>query len=218
MKNIKNVIVIICLFSSSISIAQDKETDNREVNTFGLKVGLNHSNVYNSRTHEFTADPKFGFAGGMVLSFPINKYFGVQPEVLLSQKGFKGEGMLFGSKYNFTRTTTYIDVPLQIVFKPSEFLTILTGPQYAYLIEQRDVFTSSYINTIHEQEFNNENIRNNIFGYVIGVDVNIKRFILGTRLGWDISHNHGGGSTNTPRYKNRWFQVTIGYILFKYEP
>lgn len=192
-------------------IAQSGETDKRENLTFGLKVGANYSNVYDSRNEDFQADAKLGFAGGAVVQIPITPFFGFQPEVLISQKGFKGEGTILGSSYNFKRTTTYLDIPLQIAIKPSQFITIVAGPQYSYLLKQKDEFTSTLVSGSQEEEFNNDNIRKNIFGIVGGLDINISNFVLGARLGWDISHNHGDGSSSTPRYKNTWLQATVGF-------
>lgn len=207
-----NILATVALMSlASITIAQDGETDNREDFRFGLKAGANYSNVYDTKSEDFDAEGKLGFAGGVQLSIPINKYLGVQPEVLFSQKGFKGEGRMFGVDYSFKRTTSYIDIPLQIALKPSEFITILAGPQYSYLIKQKDEFNSTLFSDSQEEEFDNENIRKNIFGFVGGLDINIMHIVLGARVGWDITDNHGDGSSSTPRYKNVWFQATIGY-------
>lgn len=213
MKTIKVLLAIGCLSFSGIAAAQNDEIDQREQLRFGLKIGLNYSNVYNSQTEEFRADSKFGFAGGVALSIPLGKYLGLQPEVLLSQKGFKGEGSILGSDYSFTRTTTYIDIPLQLALKPSEFITIVAGPQYSFLARQDDSFTGSLVSFSQEQEFENDNVRNNIFGFVAGVDININPIVLGARFGWDIRDNHGDGSSSTPRYRNEWFQGTIGYTF-----
>lgn len=215
MKHIKILVAIAFLSVTSIVIAQDEETDNREKLQFGLKAGLNYSNVYNSNTEEFRADAKFGFAGGAVLRIPIGTYLGIQPEVLFSQKGFKGEGVILGSEYHFTRTTSYIDIPLQIALKPSEFLTLVAGPQYSYLLSQQDVFSNTIVSYSQEQEFENDNIRKNILGFVAGLDINLKHVVLGARMGWDIQNNHGDGTSNTPQYKNAWFQGTIGYAFYK---
>lgn len=213
MKTIKFISLAAFLMLSGALLAQDPALDNREKVKFGLKAGLNYSNVYNSQTDAFRADPKFGLAGGAFVSIPITKYFGFQPEILLSQKGFEGEGTLLGSPYNFKRTTTYIDVPFQIAVKPSEFLTLIAGPQFSYLIKQKDVFTNTSASFSQEQEFKNEDIRKNILGFVVGINLNLRGVILGTRLGWDISNNHGDGSFSTPQYKNTWFQATLGFTL-----
>jgi hypothetical protein len=214
MMKLKIVIVVVLFACSNLAFGQSGDTDNRKKAQFGLKAGFNYSNVYNSKTEEFRADPKFGFAGGAFIRFPIAELLGFQPEILFSQKGFKGEGSILGSQYELTRTTSYLDIPLQLAFKPSEFLTIVAGPQYSYLISQKDEFASSSISFSQEDEFNNDNIRKNIFGFVAGLDINLKHVVLGARYGFDIQDNHGDGTSSTPRYKNAWFQGTIGVTLY----
>lgn len=213
MKANKMLVLIGVMTIASIAISQkdnDEKTDYREDLRFGIKAGGNFSNVYDSKTDDFEADGKFGFAGGVALSISIGEYFGVQPEILLSQKGFKGRGTFFGSDYSFKRTTTYIDVPLQFQLKPSEYVTILAGPQYSYLIRQKDEFNSNFINSSNEEEFDNDDIRKNMLGLVTGLDITIKQFVFGARVGLDVQNNHSNGSSNTPRYKNVWFQGTVG--------
>lgn len=213
----KKLTLIAGLFLSltNIGIAQEKsaETDFREQLRFGLKGGLNNSNVYDAEGNAFSADGKFGLVGGGFLAIPIGKYLGIQPEVLYSQKGFKATGTMLGSTYTFTRTTSYVDIPLQVTLKPNEFITLLAGPQYSYLVKQKDVFTNSTTSYEQEQEFNNDNIRKNIFGVVGGLDINLNHFVLSGRVGWDVSKNNGDGTSSTPRYKNKWYQATIGYCF-----
>jgi hypothetical protein len=210
------IITGLCLSLTSVGISQNNdETDNREKFQIGLKAGLNYSNVYDENGDQFKADAKFGIAAGTFMAIPFGKYFGIQPEVMISQKGFKATGMSLGSTYSFTRTTTYIDIPLQFAFKPSEFFTLLAGPQYSYLIKQQDVFTNSTTSYAQEQEFRQDNIRKNIFGVVGGLDINLKHIVLAGRVGWDVMNNNGDGTSTTPRYKNVWFQGTVGYKLYK---
>lgn len=201
--------------SIGICSAQDdsEKNDHREDLQFGLKTGLNYSNVYDESGDEFVADPKTGFAFGAFLAIPIGELVGIQPEILFSQKGFKGTGVLFGERYNFTRTTSYIDIPIQIAFKPSEHFTFLLGPQYSYLIKKRDVFTSSSFSYVQEQEFKQDNVNKNILGIVGGFDLIVKQFVVSGRMGWDVSKNNGDGSSSTPRYKNNWLQATVGYCF-----
>lgn len=215
MKNLKILATVAFMTISTFAIAQEVNDDYREKVYFGVKAGLNLSNVYDSKDENFSADGKLGFAGGAVLNFPLGNYFGFQPEFLFSQKGFKGSGTLLGSEYNFTRTTSYIDIPIQLAFKVSDILTIVAGPQYSYLIKQKDTFENSSMSYEQEQEINNDNIRKNILGFVAGMDLYLDGFIIGGRLGWDFQNNNGNGTSNTPRYKNAWLQGTIGYTLFK---
>jgi hypothetical protein len=205
------LISIITMLASATSIMA--QVDFREKLGFGLKLGLNYSNVYDSEGEEFDADGKVGMAGGLFLSVPIGSFLGIQPELLLSQKGFSGSGVILGAPYAFTRTTTYIDLPILIALKPSAGLTFLVGPQYSYLVRQKDVFTSSGNSVAQEEEFENDNIRKNILCFVGGADINLGRTAWGARVGWDVTNNNGDGTTSTPRYKNVWLQATFGYRL-----
>lgn len=183
----------------------------RDAFSFGLKIGSNYSNVYDSQGEKFAADGKFGLAAGAFFSLPLGKFFGIQPEILYSEKGFKASGSFLGSNYNATRTTTYLDVPLLLAIKPISFLTILAGPQYSFLIKQNNNFTSSLTTVDQQKIFDNDNIRKNVLSLTGGVDINLSSFVIGARAGWDVQNNNGDGTSTTPRYKNVWYQATIGF-------
>lgn len=205
--------IIICLsllvYGTTLQ-AQFNDNDMRDQVTVGVKAGLNVSNIWDSQTQDFQADAKAGFAGGVFIGIPIGTHLGFQPEILLSQKGFQGSGTLLGSNYSYTRTTSYIDVPLQLQIKPSSAVTILVGPQYSYLVHQKDAFTFGSGGVVQEEAFDNEDIRKNIFGVVGGFDINLSHFVISPRMGWDLMNNNGDGTSSTPRYKNRWIQLTLG--------
>ncbi|MFO7658685.1 MAG: porin family protein [Bacteroidales bacterium] len=213
MKKLSLLILMIGLLAVDNS-AQNNDGDFRENLLFGLKIGANYSNVYDSEGEEFKTDPRLGLVFGAFLAVPVGKYLGIQPEVLFSQKGFNATGRILGSPYKFTRTTSYIDVPLLIQFKPGKFITLMAGPQYSFLIKQSDVFESASLSFEQEQEFENDNIRKNTFCFIGGFDINYNHFVFGARVGWDILNNNGDGTTTTPRYKNFWYQATIGLRLY----
>lgn len=180
---------------------------------FGAKVGANYSNVYDSQGQEYKADGKIGLAAGAFLSIPIGTYFGLQPEILFSQKGYQATGTVLGSELSFTRTSNYIDVPIFFTVKPDELVTIMIGPQYSYLIGQKDVFVNPISNVVVEEDFAADNIRKNTLCLVTGFDVNLDRFVIGARVGWDLFNNNGDGTSTTPNNKNVYGQATIGFRL-----
>lgn len=182
--------------------------------TVGLKVGTNYSNVYDSKGEDFEADAKFGLAAGAFVSIPFGRYLGIQPEVLFSQKGFKGTGTMFGSSYDLIRTTNYIDIPLLVALKPISSITLLAGPQFSFLMKQTDKFSNASSNLQRETEFNNDNIRKNTLCFIGGFDLNFDHTVIGLRAGWDLSNNNGNGTSSTPRYKNVWGQLTLGYRFY----
>lgn len=196
------------------TFAQEINEDTRGKIQFGLKIGTNYSNVYDTEGEKFDNDPKFGLAAGGFLSIPIGKSFGIQPEILFSQKGFKATGVILGSPYDLTRTTNYLDIPLFVSLKPGTNFTILVGPQYSYLLKVKNEFKNSTTTILQEQEFDNENIRKNTLGFIVGADINYEHFVVSGRLGWDLVNNNGDGTSTTPRYKNAWYQMTLGYRLY----
>lgn len=198
---------------SSISNAQDDENNRREKLIIGAKVGANLSNVYDDSGEDFIADGKFGLALGAFLAIPINKYIGVQPEMQYSQKGFTASGRLLGSTYKFTRTTSFIDVPLLFAIKPTEYITLLVGPQYSFLLEQNDVFGNGTTSVQQITEFEHDDIRKNLLCATAGADINFKFIVVGLRAGIDLQRNNVNGTSNTPRYKNTWLQATVGFRL-----
>lgn len=208
----KKVILLIVLVTISVITSNAQSTDNRNAVSFGIKAGTNYSNVYDEQGNDFVADSKFGFAAGAFVAIPLGKFIGIQPEVLYSQKGFKSSGTYLGSTYSMTRTTEFIDVPLLLAVKPIGQLTLLFGPQFSYLMKQKDEFTGGTISSTQQQDFNNNDITKNIMGLTGGADINLNdNLVLGLRAGWDIKTNEGDGNSSTPRYKNMWYQATVGY-------
>ncbi len=209
----KKVIMVISMITLSTgAFAQiEPNTDNRTKVSFGVKGGINLSNVYDSEGDDFVADSKVGFALGGFVTIPLGRQFGIQPEILFSQKGFKSTGTFLGSSYEMTRTSNFIDVPILLAFKPVESVSILFGPQFSYLSKQTDDFEGGTISSTQEEEFSNANLRKNTFGLTGGADFNIDHLVIGVRAGWDLKTNNGDGTSDTPRYKNMWYQATLGY-------
>lgn len=110
-----------------------------------------------------------------------------------------------------TRTTDHIDVPILFAVKPIPQISLLFGPQFSYLLSQKDDFTGGSINTTQQDDFNNDNLRKNTFGLTGGVDFNADNFVIGLRAAWDVNRNNGDGTSTTPRYRNRLLQATVGY-------
>lgn len=217
----KNLLVAITsiVITATASFAQEtveltNRTDYRERLLFGFKAGANYANIYNVKGASFNADARWGFATGAFIAIPIGKLMGVQPEILFSQKGFQGNSSTLIGDYKFSRTTSYIDVPLLFALKPSEFVSIVAGPQYSYLLSQKDVYTYGNTSIANETEFSNSNLRKNTLCFTGGLDFTMKHLVVGLRVGWDLQKNNGDGTTTTMKYKNTWYQGTIGYRFY----
>lgn len=208
MKKITLIFTAIVLVNNFCN-AQDKR-DNLH---FGLKVGTNLSNVYDAQGEQFVADSKFGLAAGAFLSIPLGKVIGIQPEVLYSEKGFKSTGMLLGNSYALDRSTSFIDIPLLLTVKPIDLITIVAGPQFSFLLKDRNTFNSGTATVAQQKLFETDNIRRNLLSFTGGADINLSNFVIGLRANYDTQNNNGDGTTSTPRYKNAWYQATVGIIF-----
>jgi opacity protein-like surface antigen len=215
----KSILLFTMLIAAmSFTYAEDKNAptndDTRKLYrknwTLGIKAGTNFANVYDSEGEDFVADGKIGFAGGLFVALPLNTFFGLQPEILYSQKGFKASGKILGRPYEFNRTSSYVDIPLYLTLKPAEVVTILVGPHVSFLVSQKDEFTSGTTSIEDMTSIKNDNIRKNLVGLTAGLDINLGHVVIGGRLGVDLTNNNGNGTSNTPRYKNMWLQTTIG--------
>jgi len=204
-------LAILVLFPVSVFAQVVSSGNDSNSASIGFKAGANLSNVYDVQGDALEADSKFGLVGGAFLSLPLTNVIGIQPEILFSQKGYQGSGSVLGSDYSFKRTTSYIDVPLLVSFRTGEFVSLLVGPQYSFLLSQHYTFNSDLINISQDEQFDNENLNKNTLCLTGGADVNLGSLVLSGRLGWDMISNKGDGTSSTPRYKNVWYQATIGY-------
>ena len=219
MKKLILVITALITVISSGSAQQNRDsisvvTDFRTKLMLGLKMGGNYSKIYDSKDNNFKTDGKLGFATGAFISIPISKLIGIQPEVLFSQRGYKASSSSILGNYSLTRTTSYLDIPILFAVKPSEYITILAGPQYSYLVKSTDVFTSGNVSVEQQQQFKNQNLRTNTLCFTGGVDLTMKHLVISTRVGWDLQDNTSDGNSTVPRYKNVWYQMMVGYRMY----
>lgn len=176
----------------------------------GARVGANLSNVVKDNSSSFSTDPKLGFNAAVFLEIPLAPILSIQPEVQFSQKGYKASGSFLGSSYEYKQTTNFIEVPLLLKIKPSKSFGIIAGPQFSYLLSTKTKFTNS--NATYEDlvKQDNDNLRKNILGGVIGVEATAGNLVVDLRYNRDFQNNNGDGTSSTPRYKNQVVALSLG--------
>lgn len=201
-----NCVALALMFSTS-TFAQ---TDRRSELNFGLKAGFNYSNVWDEEDDSFEADGRLGFAGGAYLAIPLTDLIGIQPEVMFSQKGFEGTGTYLGYDYMYSVRTNHLDIPILFTLKPAPGVSIYAGPQYSFLLSQQTNFDSELYAESEFERYETD-IRKNVLGATVGLDIYIDDFLISPRASWDLTQNHSDGTSSNPRYKNQLVQVTFGY-------
>jgi hypothetical protein len=214
----KKVILTTIVFAILINNSKAQEVPKKDggfrtQTLVGIKIGTNYSNVYDNNDASFKTSSKFGSAFGAYLSLPISKLIGIQSELLFSQKGFKATGNMSGSTYDLKRTSNFLDMPILLAVKPSELFTLMAGPQFSYLLTQNDEFSNTIMTKQQQNTFSNDYASKHIISAVVGLNVNVKTTMLGLRAAWDLQNNNGQGATTVPRYKNMWYQATIGFRI-----
>ncbi len=203
-----SIYLIVILFMVNTVFSQQE--DMRGKFNFGLKAGANFSNVWDSNAEDFSADGKFGFAGGVFATIPFGDLLGVQPEIMFSQKGYQSSGSVFGMPYSMKRTSNYLEIPLLLAIRPIPAVSILIGPQFSFLLSQKDEFTAGTFTDEQEETFDT-NIRKNRLGMHAGLDINFNHIVISPRAAIDFQDNKKDGSSEDPRYKLFYFQLTVGY-------
>jgi len=203
--------VLLVLSTSYSAFSQDNAGVSPRI---GFKGGLSIATLIKTNDNNFSSDPLYGFNGGGVLQLPLGRVIALQPEVLFSQKGYRASGSGLAGDFNYRRYLNFLDIPLLLRINTSRNVGIVVGPQYSYLLSTHTKFNSgatSYEQTVH---YENNNITRNIFGGVIGMDINLNDniFIYG-RYTIDFKNNNGDGTSSTPAYKNQVFQVGLGVFL-----
>lgn len=210
----KLTIAAVLAFACAATVnAQDNSADPRDNFHLGLKGGLNFASVIHDAYPNYEVNHKLGYVAGAFAAIPLNTYIGLQPELLISQKGFESRGNFLGAPYTFRRTTTYLDIPLMIQLKPTKELSVVGGIMYSYLLSKRDVANTNNVVVTDQVEYENNDITRNILGAVVGLDLNLNHFLIFGRYNIDLRRNNGDGTSTVPEYKNQVFQVGIGLVF-----
>lgn len=199
--------VFIFIFALSTIVVKAQDSRNRP--HIGLKGGINISNVYNVKNGNFDAAERVGYMAGAFVAIPLGTYLGIQPEAIVSQKGANGSGNIDGVEYSLKRTTTTLDFPVLLQVKPIKFISVVAGPQFSFLLAQKDRYNTPDNITI-SREYDNQDYRKANVGVVGGVDVYLLSFVLSGRIGADLQKNTTN-TTQAPNYKNMWGQVGVGF-------
>jgi hypothetical protein len=190
--------------------AQTSSTPKTNDVHFGLRAGLNLSNIIKSGDNDFSTDIKPGFNAAAFLEIPIVNGFSVQPELQFSQKGYITTGSALGTPYEYKVTTNYVEIPLLAKISPTNNFGIVVGPQFSFLTSTKTKFKTSNSSYEDYDDVDNDNLRKNILGGVLGIEVNSSNAVFGLRYNLDFQANNGDGTSTTPKYKNQVLGLSVG--------
>lgn len=176
---------------------------------FGVKAGINISDVYQPTNNNINTSGVVGLVTGVFAQIPIISRFGIQPEVLFSQRGYNAKSTNQNNTFSVDRTLNYLDLPVMATFSPNSMFTIMAGPQLSIYLNQKDAYVNGSTVT-NPKDFINDN-QGSALSFLTGVDVNLRNWVVSGRVGCDISENDFNEQNDSPQYRNIWLQTTLGY-------
>lgn len=203
----KLVLLITFCFLATFTFAQETMT--------GLKGGANFSNLYVDDVDD--ENMKIGFNAGVFHRTQFTYNFGIQPELLFSQKGSElhYDGSLFTGSGSYKFNLNYLELPVLFVASFGSF-NIHAGPYAAFLIgaKIKDVDDDGDINDIEEldrDDFNTFDV-----GLSGGIGFDFPGGIFGLRYNYGFNEIGDEGTvagTATKNSKNSVLQIYLGFAF-----
>jgi hypothetical protein len=203
--------VFLGLCSGGITVsAQDKTTPQ-----FGLKAGVNFSNLYASNVQN--ENVKVGLNAGLFARFPLTSLISLQPELLYSSKGAKEtyNNMIQGSgEYRFN--LNYIETPVLLVFHLTPNFNLSAGGYAAYLASAnvKDMKKDGSINGV--QDLKADSFQRLDYGLAGGLGIQFGKLNLGARYNYglqNIGHSGTLAGELTKNSKNSVGTLFLGITL-----
>jgi hypothetical protein len=216
MKNSVKAILLAtaCIAFGAISQPLSAQEQGRRLTpTFGIKGGVNLSNLYvNNATDE---NMKVGANAGIYAKLPVARGFSIQPEFAYSMKGAQETyNNVFGNgTYRFN--LDYLEVPVAAVINVAPNFNIHAGPYVAFLLSAKvkDVDAKGNINGV--TQLNTSNFNSTDYGLFGGVGFDIGNTTLGARYtrGFQEIGKSGLSGNITQDSKNSVLTFYIGFGL-----
>jgi hypothetical protein len=188
---------------------------------FGIKGGLNLSNLTNPPQGITGNRMKLGFHGGIYLKAAATDVFAIQPELLYSSMGSQRDYAGGSSRFNLN----YLQLPVMAMFHVTPGFNIHAGPYVSYLINANVVATDNSTGAPPvagwgANDLNNLN-RNNFaqfdYGVGVGVGFDIRPINVFARYNIGLQDVNRTTAENDPAFRttggsrNSVIQVGLGF-------
>ena len=182
------------LFSGALLLATSFAFAQKADVHFGLKGGLNISNLYSNPNVNY--DPKAGLHAGGLAHIHLSKTWALQPEIMYSNQGAKSGG----TNVNLH----YVNVPLQLQYMFDRGFRIQTGPQAGILAGAKA--KNGSVKTDITSNFKTADL-----SWILGASyVGESGLGIDARYNWGMTPINDGGNV---KVYNRNFQVGLFYVF-----
>ncbi len=186
---------------ASVIAASAQKNGNKPVE-FGLKAGVNFSNIRESGGGVSVSYSSLtNFVGGATALYNISNSFGIQGELLYTGSGAKANGDKI--------VMSYLSIPVLAKYKVTNSgLGIFAGPQIGFLLSAKDKPSSGSSVDVKNS------FKSSDFSGILGADYSFKGgFKVDARYQIGLSDISASGAGNSSTVKNTGFQITVGYTF-----
>lgn len=188
MKNFKTILATALAFISiNVITAQNNDKKDNSTSTagFGIKGGVNFSNMYTEDVDD--ENMLTGFNAGIFAEMPLTESISLRPELNFTTKGseLKYNNALFSGAGKFS--LNYVELPVLLQAKFGNTFSIHFGPYAAYLVDakiknQTSTGTFDFENNINEDDLNRFEA-----GVAAGVGLDFDNFGIGARYNYGLT-------------------------------
>jgi len=222
-------LIVVMVLGTIFSQAQQK-TSHTGSTSFGLRAGVNFQNINGKDENDdkLKNDMLIGFNIGVNAEIPVGVDFYFQPGLLYSIKGAKSEDVILGQSFNSTIKISYLELPLNFLYKPTlgkGHLLLGFGPYVALGIGGKATYEGGGSSLTEKIKFQKTVMNsdpddvvyirpmdagaNMLVGYEFGNRVS---FQLNTQLGLTkINPEYEGASNDKASAKNTGFGFSLGF-------
>ena len=151
---------------------------------FGIKGGVNMSNLYSDSDDIDDENALWGFNAGLYAAFPIADNIFIQPELLYTTKGAELEYNTLGFEGTSKFKLNYIELPLLVRFNLTENFNIHVGGYASYLVNAK---VTGDGDVDFDQELDADDFERFDAGLSAGVGVNFNPISAGLRYNYGLA-------------------------------
>ncbi len=208
---------VIAFSPAAYSQEQETSTETDISPKFGIKGGVNLSNLYVDDVQD--ENMKVGANIGVFAKIPLVRGLSIQPELLYSSKGSKityASSLLYSGSGEYRFNLNYVELPVSLVVNLAKNLNIHAGAYGAYLagVNITDMKKDGTIN--NAKNLNAEDFNRIDYGLLAGLAIDVQNFTLGARYNYGLREVGESGSLSgslTQNSKNSALTFYIGFAF-----
>ena len=216
MKKSFKILAIVAIMFGANQIQAQTETKTSNTTGFGIKGGVNFSNLYTNEVDDNNV--LTGYNIGFFAQAPIASGVSLQPEINLTTKGseFQYNNALYQGSQRFK--LSYVEIPVLLKINLTENFSIHGGPYAAFLVDSKIIDKDSNGNVNSVNQVNKDDLNKFDYGLSGGIGFDVDHFGLGIRYNYGLQtvgkeRTYLGTTTTFPDAKNSSLSI---YAAFKF--